>query len=127
MNREKVTFAFVVLLALTLNFGFFIGDINDPEQHASFELFAALVVSLLATILKVGDHTQPGALLLAASLVADLQLIAAAVVWAFAVFMTDVGMTPAVMASVVSLAGGALIANIVSTVILIIEMVLDRL
>jgi hypothetical protein len=59
--------------------------------------------------------------------VADLQLIAAAVVWAFAVFMTDVGMTPAVMASVVSLAGGALIANIVSTVILIIEMVLDRL
>ena len=30
MNLEKVIFGFFVLLAATLNFGFFIGDIVDP-------------------------------------------------------------------------------------------------
>ena len=30
MNLEKVVFGFFVLLAATLNFGFFIGDIGDP-------------------------------------------------------------------------------------------------
>ena len=33
MNLEKVVFGFFVLLAATLNFGFFIGDIGDPELH----------------------------------------------------------------------------------------------
>jgi hypothetical protein len=41
MNLEKVVFGFFVLLAATLNFGFFIGDIDDPELHNPFELFAA--------------------------------------------------------------------------------------
>jgi hypothetical protein len=31
MNLEKVVFGFFVLLAATLNFGFFIGDIDDPS------------------------------------------------------------------------------------------------
>ena len=38
MNLEKVVFGFFVLLAATLNFGFFIGDIGDPELHNSYEL-----------------------------------------------------------------------------------------
>ena len=35
MNLEKVIFGFFVLLAATLNFGFFIGDIANPDaaQH----------------------------------------------------------------------------------------------
>ena len=33
MNLEKVIFGFFVLFAATLNFGFFIGDIDDPELH----------------------------------------------------------------------------------------------
>jgi hypothetical protein len=33
MNLEKVIFGFFVLLAATLNFGFFIGDIGDRELH----------------------------------------------------------------------------------------------
>ena len=33
MNLEKVVFGFFVVLAATLNFGFFIGDISDPELH----------------------------------------------------------------------------------------------
>ena len=60
MNLEKVIFGFFVLLAATLNFGFFIGDIANPELHNIYELFAALAVSLIATVLKFGDRTQIG-------------------------------------------------------------------
>ena len=65
MNPEKVVFGFFIILALTLNFGFFIGDIADPVHHNVYELFAAIVVSLIATILKFGDRTHIGAVLLA--------------------------------------------------------------
>ena len=77
MNREKVVFGFFVVLAATLNFGFFIGDLNNPALHNKYELFAAVVVNLIATVLKFGDRTQIGVGHLATSLVADLQLIAA--------------------------------------------------
>ncbi|MCK9260879.1 MAG: DUF6394 family protein, partial [Azoarcus sp.] len=69
MNLEKVIFGFFILLAATLNFGFFVGDIADPGQHDIYELFAAIVVSLIATMLKFGDRTQIGAVHLATSLV----------------------------------------------------------
>ena len=72
MNKEKVIFAFFIILALTLNFGFFIGDIDNPAHHDPYELFAAIVVNLIATVLKFGDRTHLGAVLLATSLVADL-------------------------------------------------------
>lgn len=121
MNPEKVVFGFFILLAMTLNFGFFIGEMDNPDHHNAFELFAAIVVSLIATVMKFGERTQIGAVLLASSLVADLQLLAAAVVWGVAVHVTEVGLTPAVMASIVSLSGGALLANIVSTVVVLIE------
>ena len=126
MNLEKVIFGFFIVLAATLNFGFFIGDIGRPELHNGYELFAAIVVNLIATALKFGDRTQIGAIHLATSLVADLQLIAAAITWAVAIHITGEGMTPVVMSSVVSLSGGALFANIVSVVILIIETVALR-
>lgn len=121
MNLEKVVFAFFILLALTLNFGFFLGDIDVPEHHSVYELYGAIVVSLIATVLKFGDRTHLGALLLATSLVADLQLILAAVVWAVAEHATDGGITPAVMATIVSLSGGALLANITSVILLVAE------
>ncbi len=123
MNMEKVVFGFFILLALTLNFGFFYGEIDNPDHHNVYELFAAIVVSLIATVLKFGERTQIGAVLLASSLVADLQLIAAAVVWAVAVHVTDTGLTPMVMASIVSLSGGALLANLLSGVLLTVETV----
>lgn len=123
MNLEKVIFGFFVLLAATLNFGFFIGDLADPVQHNIIELFAALVVSLIATVLKFGDRTQIGAVHLATSLVADLQLITAFVVWVWAEQVSAEGLTPMHMASVVSLSGGALLANLVSVVLLVTETV----
>lgn len=123
MNLEKVVFGFFIVLALTLNFGFFVGEFENPDHHHAYELFAVIVVNLITTILKFGDRTQLGAVLLATSLVADLQLIAAAVVWGAAEYIVGIGTTPAVMASVVSLAGGAMVANLVSVIILVIETV----
>jgi Ca2+/H+ antiporter, TMEM165/GDT1 family len=123
MNLEKVVFGFFVLLAATLNFGFFIGDIDDPALHNVYELFAAVVVSLITTVLKFGDRTQLGAVHLATSLVADLQLLAAALVWGYAEYVSSKGLTPESMASVVSLSGGALLANLVSVVLLVAETV----
>lgn len=123
MNLEKVVFGFFIVLALTLNFGFFVGDIDNPDHHNVYELFAAIVVNLIATVLKFGDRTQMGAVLLATSLVADLQLLAAALVWGMAVHVTEVGLVPHVMGSIVSLTGGAMLANVTSVVLLIIETV----
>ncbi|HEX6886795.1 MAG TPA: DUF6394 family protein [Candidatus Nanopelagicales bacterium] len=118
MNLEKVIFGFFVVLAATLNFGFVIGAIDNPALHNPYELFAAIVVNLIATILKFGDRTQLGAVHLATSLVASLQLIAAGISW---VLVAQNGVTGGEMASVVSLAAGALLANVVSVVLLIAE------
>ncbi|MGB5450645.1 MAG: DUF6394 family protein [Sedimenticolaceae bacterium] len=126
MNPEKVVFGFFIVLALTLNFGFFVGEIGNPDHHHVYELFAVVVVNLIATVLKFGDRSQMGALLLATSLVAILQLIAAALIWTFAVHVNDTGLTPVVTASIVSLSGGAMLANVVSVVLLIIETVMLR-
>nr|WP_198423878.1 DUF6394 family protein [Microlunatus antarcticus] len=103
--------------------GFFVGDIANPDLHNVYELFAALAVSLIATVLKFGDRTQIGAVHLATSLVADLQLIAASVVWVWADEISKAGITPESTASVVSLSGGALLANLVSVVLLVTETV----
>ncbi|MBU4500062.1 MAG: hypothetical protein KKG40_07615, partial [Gammaproteobacteria bacterium] len=110
MNLEKVIFGFFIILAMTLNFGFVIGELDNPVHHDVYELFFAIVVNLIATVLKFGERTQIGAIHLASSLVADLQLIAAAGVWATAVYLTGTGLTPGVTASIVSLAAGALAA-----------------
>ncbi len=126
MNLEKVFFAFFIVLALTLNFGFVMGDFDNPEHHNVYEFFAALVVSLIATVLKVGDRTHIGAVLLATSLVADLQLIAAAVVWAVAEHAVGTGATPSIMASIVSLSSGAVLANMMSVLLLTVETVMVR-
>ena len=123
MNSEKVIFAFFIVLALTLNYGFYVGDITDPGQHNIYELFAALVVSLISTVLKVGDRTHIGSVFLATSLVADLQLIAATVVWGITVNVLSEPLTGASLATVISLAGGALLANVISVILLVAETV----
>ncbi|HSI96021.1 MAG: DUF6394 family protein [Methylophilaceae bacterium] len=123
MNLEKVAFGFFIVLAMTLNFGFFIGDIGNPEYHHAYELYAAIVVNLIATVLKFGDRTQIGAIHLSTSLVADLQLIAAAVIWAA---FGGEQMTTSTMVSIVSLSGGAFLANVTSVILLIIETIMLR-
>ncbi len=119
MHIEKVIFGFFIILALTLNFGFVMGEMEEPDHHNLYEFFAVIVVNFIAMGLKLGDRSQIGALLLATSLVANLQLISAAIVWTVAVHVAETGLVPNVMASIVSLAAGALLANIVSVVMLV--------
>jgi hypothetical protein len=126
MGHGKVIFAFFIVLALTLNFGFFVGDLSNPDHHHVYELFAAIVINLIATIIKLGDKTHIGAVLLATSLVADLHLVSAAVIWGIAEHMTETGVTPDVISTVVSVSGGALVANITSVVLLVVETVIVR-
>ncbi len=126
MNPDKVIFAFFIVLALTTNFGFFVGDIGNPAHHGEWHLFVTLVVNAIAMVLKFGDRSQMGAVLLATSLVAMTQLLAAAIIWAIALHGTEGGMTTLVMVSIVSLSGGAMIANVISVVLLIIETMMLR-
>lgn len=126
MNLEKVIFGFFILLALTLNLAFVVGDIDNPHHHNIWLLFVAIIINFIATGLKLGDRSQIGALLLSASLVADLQLIVTASVWTLASYGTQAGISPAVMATIVSLAAGALSANIVSVVMLVSDTLMSR-
>ena len=126
MNLEKVIFGFFVILALSLNLSFFIGEIDNPVHHDVITFFLVVVVNIIATGLKLGDRSQIGALLLATSLVADLLLISAAIIWAFAVHVSDTGMVASTMAIIVSLAGGALVANFVSVATVVGETLMLR-
>ena len=126
MNLEKVVFGFFIVLDETLQYGFVIGEIDNPIHHHIYELFAAIVVNLIATVLKFGDRTQIGAVHLSTSLVADLQLVAAACVWAIACHVTGEGMSREITTSIVSLSAGALLANIVSVILLMAETVMLR-
>jgi len=121
MNLEKVIFGFFVIFACTLNFGFFIGEIDNVKVHDAGHLFAAVVVNLIALVMKFGDRTHIGATHLATSMVAMLQLLAASCFWAWHVNINDLAMTGESMSTVVSLSGGALVANLISVILLISE------
>jgi hypothetical protein len=89
-------------------------------------LTIAILINLIATGLKLGDRSQVGALLLASSLVVDVLLIAARVIWITAENQTALGPSPESMASIVSLAGGALLASGVTVIILIGDTLISR-
>jgi hypothetical protein len=126
MNLEKVVFGFFIFLALTLNFGFFVGEIDNPAHHHLREFVILFIVNAVALIMKIGDRSQVDAMLLATGLVAMLQLVGAAIIWILAAHVWESGMTPDVMASIVSLAGGAMVANVISVVLLVAETVMLR-
>ncbi|MEW8028581.1 MAG: DUF6394 family protein [Candidatus Thiodiazotropha sp.] len=126
MNLERVIFGFFIILSLTFNFVFVVGNIDNPSHHNVWILTIAILVSLIATGLKLGDRSQVGALLLAASLVADLLLITARIFWVVFESDTEIGPSPESMVMIVSLASGALLANFVSVVILIGDTLMSR-
>ncbi len=126
MNFERVVFGFVIILALTFNFVFVMGDIDNPQHHNVWILTIAILVNLVATGLKLGDRSQVGALLLASSLVADVLLITARIVWIIAQGETVTGPDTESMVSIVSLAGGALVASGISVTILVGDTLISR-
>jgi hypothetical protein len=119
MNLEKVIFGFFVILACTLNFGFVIGGIDNPAVHHPAHMFAAVVVNLIALVMKFGDRTHLGATHLATSLAAMLQLLAATSVWMWRLHIDHLAVDGATMSLIVSLSGGALVANLISVMLLI--------
>lgn len=126
MNLERVVFGFVIILALTFTFAFVMGDIDNASHHNVWLLTIAILINLIATGLKLGDRSQVGALLLASSLVVDVLLITARVIWIIDQNQTVLGPNPESMANIVSLAGGALVASFVSVVILVGDTLISR-
>jgi hypothetical protein len=102
------------------------GDIDNASHHNVWLLTIAILINLIATGLKLGDRSQVGALLLASSLVVDVLLITARVIWVIDENQTPLGPSPESMANIVSLAGGALLASIVTVVILVSDTLISR-
>ncbi len=78
-----------------------------------------MVINLIALVLKFGDRTHIGATHLATSLVACLQLLAAALVWTWVSYVQAVPLDAGTVSIIVSLSGGALVANLISVTLLI--------
>ncbi len=106
---KKLVADFFMLMALTTSVSY----IANPNIY---ELITAVTLNLVATILKIGTRGILNIEYLATSIVADFHLIPALVI----AQMGD-------LAESVSLVWGAVVANIVSIVIMIIEAILSSL
>jgi hypothetical protein len=126
MNLERVVFGFFIINAQSFTIAFVMGDVNNASHHNVWILTIAILVNLIATGLKLGDRSQVGALLLASSLVADVLLITARIIWVTAENQTATGPSQESMVNIVSLAGGALVASIVTVVILVGDTLISR-
>jgi hypothetical protein len=104
MDWGKVIYIFFSLMSLTTTAGFI-------YYHDPLALFIAAGVNIISTILKIGVKNMLSAELLASSLVADLHLIPAFVV------LTFVGN----LELAIALAIGAIVANIYSMALSLIE------
>ncbi|CAM3420809.1 MULTISPECIES: DUF6394 family protein [Arcobacter] len=104
MDWGKVTYIFFSLMSLTTTAGF----LYEPNAIA---LFIAAGVNVISTILKLGVKNLLAAELLASSLVADLHLIPAFMVLVFSDNL----------ALAISLAIGAVVANVFSIALALIE------
>ena len=126
MNLERVVFGFVIILAFSFTFAFVIGDIDRVSHHNVWILTVAILINLIATGLKLGDRSQVGALLLASSLVSDVLLITARVIWVTAESETAIGPSRESMVNIVSLAGGALAASVITVIIVVGDTLISR-
>ncbi len=104
MDWGKVVYVFFTLMSLTSTAGFL-------YEHTAVALFVAASLNLVSTILKLGVRNLLSAELLASSLVADLHLIPAFV------YLELIGN----MQWAIALAIGALIANLFSMALVLIE------
>jgi hypothetical protein len=104
MNWGKVTYIFFSLMSLTTTAGFLYED-------TATALFLAASVNIISTILKIGVRNLLSAELLASSLVADLHLVPAFIVYTF---YNNIELS-------IGLAIGAVVANIYSLALSLIE------
>lgn len=104
MDWGKVVYIFFSLMSLTTTAGFL-------YDHNAVALFIAAGVNVISTILKIGVRNLLAAELLASSLVADLHLIPAFIVYTF----TDN------IELAIALAIGAVVANLFAVALALIE------
>ena len=107
MNWGKVFYIFFTLMSLTTSVSF----IFEPSVIA---LFAASSINLISSVLKIGVRNLLSAELLAGSLVADLHLLPAFLMYQF-------GNTEAHSGLILGLVIGAIIANVYTLIISIVE------
>ncbi|MBD3793530.1 MAG: hypothetical protein IE889_05135 [Campylobacterales bacterium] len=106
MNWGKVIYIFFTLMSLTTSVSYLF-------EHNVVTLFAAGSINLVSTILKLGVRNLLSAELLAGSLVADLHLLPAFLM----AYLGDTEQSNLI----VGLVSGAIIANVYTLVISIVE------
>ena len=104
MDWGKVVYIFFALMSLTTTVGFLV-------DHNTIALFIAGSINLVSTFLKIGVKNLLAAELFASSLVADLHLIPA---FLYAQLSGDMG-------AAVAMAAGAVIANLFSMALVLVE------
>ena len=108
-KSKKLVADFFMLMALTTS-------VSYIAHPSIYELITAVTLNLVATILKIGTRGLLNIEYLATSIVADIHLIPALIIQG----MGD-------LAEAVSLVWGAVVANIISIVIMLIEAILGSL
>ena len=107
MNWGKVFYIFFTLMSLTTSVSFIF-------ENSVITLFAAMSINVISTILKLGVRNLFSAELLAGSLVADLHLFPA-------FFMFQFGHSELHLKLIIGLVVGAIIANVYTLIISIVE------
>lgn len=110
MEWRMVWTTFFLMMALTTTCSFL-------SHGIGYELIIAVSMNVIATTLKLGARSTTGAMTMAASLAADFHLIPALL--CFYYFQN-----PAVA---IGLTWGAVVANIVSVILLIIDAILRQM
>ena len=126
MDLSKVGYGFLIILTLTLNFSFFLGDYDNTEHHQFLLLLAAACMNVISVYYIFQDRLEANErdssngreILFASGLVAALQLWLAIVVW---VFWADFEPTGPLIIRIISLSGGALMANLITTCFFVLE------
>ena len=107
MNWGKVFYIFFTLMSLTTSVSF----LFEPSVTA---LFAAASINMISSLLKLGVRNLLSAELLAGSLVADLHLLPAFLMFQFGTTGTHTDL-------IMGLVAGAIIANLYTIIISIVE------
>ncbi|MBF0454766.1 MAG: hypothetical protein HQL72_08130 [Magnetococcales bacterium] len=110
MEWRMVWTTFFLMMALTTT-------VSYLSHSNGYELIIAVSMNLIATTLKLGARRTTGAMTMAASLVADFHLVPA--LWSFYYFNNPE------LAN--GLAWGAVVANIVSIILLMIDAILRQM
>ncbi len=105
MNWGRMTYVFLSLMGLTTLIGFI-------YYQNEMLLFFVASLNAISTLLKIGVRSQLAAELFASSLVADLHLIPAFIIMI---------MNSHIPAIVVALSIGAVVANVFSLILIVVE------